>query len=242
MRNLFKIHPLTVISLFIAFMTGYFKEIVIIMTIIIIHEFGHIMASLIYKWNIDQIIILPLGGITIFNELINKPLFQEFVIAIMGPIFQIIFTFICNNEIVTFYSKFILLINLLPIFPLDGSKIISVCLNKIFSFKLSHKLVIYISYLLSSFCFFFFVLRRNILLILFILLLIIKINKEEGNHEFLFNKFLYERYLYDFNFKKVKVVFRIDGFKRDYQHFVSVKNKLIDEKLILKQKFNCKKL
>lgn len=52
---------------------------------------GHIFAALYYKWNIVKIIILPFGGITIFNEIINKPIKEEFMIAIMGPIFQIVF-------------------------------------------------------------------------------------------------------------------------------------------------------
>ena len=52
--------------------------------------------ALYYKWNIEKIIILPFGALTLFHEKINKPLFEEFIILIMGPIFQIVGTyFLC---------------------------------------------------------------------------------------------------------------------------------------------------
>ena len=61
------------------------------MLLIIIHELGHILISLIFKWNIDKIIILPFGGLTKYNEIINRPLIEEFLISVAGITFQIIF-------------------------------------------------------------------------------------------------------------------------------------------------------
>ena len=71
---------------------GYFKIYIILMFILIIHELGHIIASLYFKWKIDKIIILPFGCLIKYNELINRPIKEEFIIAIMGIIFQILFT------------------------------------------------------------------------------------------------------------------------------------------------------
>ena len=233
MKNIFNIHPLTIISLLITLMTGYFKETFIIMTIILIHELGHIIASLIFKWKIEKIVVLPFGAITFFNILINVPLIEEFIVAIMGPIFQIIFTLVLNNKTISFYSYIILIINLFPIYPLDGSKILYVLINKIFSFKMSHKLIIYISYFIVSFLLFLMILDKNIIMILFLLFLLFKLKDEINNHNLIFNKFLYERYLYDFDFKRVKIVSKVDKFKKDYYHFIRDNTKYIDEKKYL---------
>lgn len=49
---------------------------------------------LYYKWRIEKIIILPFGGLTIFNEFVNKRIKEEFVILILGPLFQITFYYL----------------------------------------------------------------------------------------------------------------------------------------------------
>ena len=61
---------------------------------------------------------LAFGGITIFNELINKSLKEEFVILILGPIFQILFYFILcffkiQNTLITNYHYSLLMFNLI---------------------------------------------------------------------------------------------------------------------------------
>ena len=68
------IHPFTYIVLLISLVTGLFKELITFLFIIIIHEIGHIITSIAFKWKIDKISIMPFGCITIFSELINKPL------------------------------------------------------------------------------------------------------------------------------------------------------------------------
>jgi len=236
MKNLFKVHILTYIALLIAFLTGYFKESIFFTMIILIHELGHLTLALFFKWKIVKIILLPFGGITIFNELINRPLIEEFLIAIMGPLFQIVFTIILNNSIVTYYSKIILLINLIPIYPLDGAKILNIIFNKLFFFRISYNLTLYLSYFLSIIFILLAVLKKELIFLLFIMILTIKLKKELSNRGLIFNKFLYERYLYKLKFRKVKIVKNEKKFKKDYYHFID-ENKLIEEKDFLKQKF-----
>ena len=88
--NKFKIHPFTYIFIFIIIINGEFNKFASIMNIILFHELGHILSGLFFKWKIDKIIILPFGCLTIFDEKINKPIFEEFIISISGFIFQII--------------------------------------------------------------------------------------------------------------------------------------------------------
>ena len=145
-----KIHPLFYLFAFLSSITGLFYEFVIFTIIIFVHEMGHVTAGLLFKINIKKILILPFGGLTIFEMPINIRLYKEFLIAVMGPLFQIIFWLFLYkinycNSVFNYYNTFILLFNLLPIYPLDGSKIFNIIINKITSFKKSYFITFYTS-------------------------------------------------------------------------------------------------
>lgn len=205
---------------------------------------GHVLMGIIFKWKIGKIIILPFGALTIFDEGINKSIFEEFLIAIMGPIFQIIFTFFLyfltyNDEVVS-YSLTILIFNLLPIFPLDGSKILNLFLNEILNFKISHTILIIISviFILTIILYSDF----NLILILILTFLLVRVLLEIKNHESLFNRFLLERYLNHYNFKKSKKIYSMNlaKMKRSYKHLFFDGNRFISEHERLKKRFDFK--
>ena len=205
---------------------------------------GHVLMGIIFKWKIEKIIILPFGALTIFDEGINKSIFEESLIAIMGPIFQIIFTFFLyfltyNDEVVS-YSLTILIFNLLPIFPLDGSKILNLFLNEILNFKISHTILIIISviFILTIILYSDF----NLILILILTFLLVRVLLEIKNHESLFNRFLLERYLNHYNFKKSKKIYSMNlaKMKRSYKHLFFDGNRFISEHERLKKRFDFK--
>ena len=84
MKNIFKIHPLTYITALIFILIGYFKFYLYFMLVLLIHELGHITMALIFRWNIKQIVFLPLGVLLKFEDNLNKPLIEEFIISISG--------------------------------------------------------------------------------------------------------------------------------------------------------------
>lgn len=205
------------------------------MIIIIIHEIGHLVPAIYYKWKIEKITILPFGGLTIFNEDINRPLKEEFIILITGPLFQIIFTYIMKNNIELLnISKEILYFNLLPIYPLDGSKIINIILNKICSFKKSHLITLYLSVITIIFLT---IKRFNLITILIMILIVKKVIEEINNHHLIFNRFLLERYLKNYKFKNLKTIKNENQMKRDYRHIFMTKPHLT-EKEYLKKRFD----
>ena len=62
MRNILTkiyFHPLFIITTFIFILIGKFRFILYFMMLILIHELGHILVSLYYKWNIENVIITP---------------------------------------------------------------------------------------------------------------------------------------------------------------------------------------
>lgn len=203
------------------------------------HEVGHLTAAKMFNWQVDKIYIYPLGGITKFNDKINKPVIEDLIVTLMGPLFQIILAhfFIKINSNIYLFHKTLLLFNLLPIAPLDGSKLLVIFLSIITKYKNSLYLNIILSFITYLLVLFYFAFYKNSLLFLFVIfLLFFKIIEEKNKISFYFDKFLLERYLYIFKFKKTKVVNDIKDFYK-YKNNVVKKDKLKTEKEVLKEYF-----
>ena len=245
---IFKIHLLYWLMAFICAFCGYFKNFLYFSLLIVIHELGHFIGAKIYHWKVKKIVLLPFGGITLFDEFLSKSLFEEFVILILGPLFQIIFYIFYSkifgfNEILCNYHYALLLFNMLPIFPLDGYKLLNLFLNRFISFKLSHLLSILLSFITIILVFFLLILKHfNFLLFLAFIFLIFKNIEEIINHNLIFNKFLLERYLYILNFKKTRIIKsnNLKKMHRNYKHLFYYDKKYETEKQILKKKFDIK--
>lgn len=227
--------------------TGLFKAFLIMYLIVFIHELGHITMALIFKYNINKITIYPFGGYTIFDVDINKNSFEEFMVFFGGILFQIILSIIFKIYVdnstylyrtFSIYNTNILLFNLLPIIPLDGSKVLNILFNKMLPFKISHKLSIYISYILIIVVFIINYKNLNMCMILFLILNILV--EEHKNHIYIFNKFLVERYIKDIKFKKNNFIIgnTVKNMKKYMKNIFIIDNMYISEKEVLEDRFN----
>ena len=77
-----------------AFLIGSFMPFIILLLLIIVHEIGHFLTAVFFRIEVDKIYIYPFGGVSKFNISLNESLLKEFLILIMGPLFQIAFYFI----------------------------------------------------------------------------------------------------------------------------------------------------
>lgn len=239
-KCLIKIHPLTIFFLFIALITGYFRYVIYMMSLIFFHELGHTTIALIFNYEIDSIVLLPFGGVSKFKYKLNDKIYKEVLVTLFGPIYQILFYLLLvklgyKTELLSSIHYFLLFFNLLPIYPLDGSKL---CLSLFFKLTSFYKSYIYIVITSLLFLIFYFLLNNtflNVVLVIFLLYKIYDLYKNKGN---IFNKFLLERYLYDFNFKKIKLIKKLKQMKREYRHKIIVNNMNIEEKDFLTKYFS----
>ena len=222
-------NPLFYICAFICILTGYLKIFVLSMFIIIIHELGHIITSKVFKWKIDKIIILPFGGLIIFNEKIDNNLIQEFLITISGPLLQLIVTLLINNSLLNNISYTLLIFNLLPIVPLDGSKILNIVLNKFICFRISYYVLLIISILFIINIF-----KFNLIIILVIICLIKEIVLSFLKYKYIYNKLILEKYLYKIKYKKIRKINNINSLYRNSTHLIKYKNKYYLEETYIK--------
>lgn len=238
-----KINNYTLILLFLSLMTGLFKEIMVVFFIIIIHELGHYVAMTYYKWNVKKIDIYPFGGITILDDLIDKPLKEEMIITLMGPIFQeilfiIIFylykSYLISDYIYDLFKNYnfsILLFNLLSIIPLDGAKILNIILNKFFNFRISYNINLIIS--IVTLILFISIYKLDSSYYVIIIFLIFQIIYNIKTRSIVFNKFLLEKRIYKNSYTKIKKIKNIKKMYRNKKHLIKNKNIYVTENMYL---------
>ena len=245
-KNIFKYFEVNIFVYFfaiVAILSASFVPFFIISFLIIIHELGHFLIAKFLKIDVVKIYLYPLGGIAKFNMKQNVSLVKELLILIMGPLFQIMAylflrTFLSHyQEMITIYHYGILLFNLLPIFPLDGGKLVNIFLTSLFSFKISYYLSIIISYLLVVVIFFLNINNLNLNFLLVVCFLLFKITSEYKKINYYYQKFLLERYLNDYNFKKTKLINNGLNFYRNKKHLLKIEDKYMWEDDFLQKLF-----
>ncbi|SDZ03818.1 stage IV sporulation protein FB [Evansella caseinilytica] len=122
--------------LMIGGLTGLFKEIMMLFFIVFVHEMGHSLMAAKFKWRLRKIMLLPFGGMAETDEYGNRPVHEEILVVICGPLQHVwmiagsyLLTFTplwsdSDHHIFFFHNITILLFNLLPILPLDGGRLL----------------------------------------------------------------------------------------------------------------------
>lgn len=156
------IHPILILFSIISFATGTFVNMIIILTIVLIHELGHYLAAYYFKWRIRQVMLWVFGGVMDTDEFGNRPYHEELIVTIAGPFQHLIiylFLLLASTfsilpasiiELAYFYNSTILIFNLLPIWPLDGGKLLFFLLTNKLAYQKAYHSILIISMLLCS--------------------------------------------------------------------------------------------
>lgn len=237
MKNIFKIHFTTYIFYFLLILSGYLNYLIIYLIIIASHELGHIIMIKIFNLSIESITIYPFGGVIKTNIKYNLNSNKLFLISISGIVFQIFLFLIIKDTNTYTYNIFktlnlsLILFNLLPIIPSDGSKIIVSTLERIISYKNT----LLVSNILSIICLvILFIVSKNIFI--FVILYYLNINYFY-NLKYIFNKFILERYLYKLKYKRNKYIKDVKYAHKCRNNHILCDNIYIEESLYYQQKF-----
>jgi stage IV sporulation protein FB len=128
----------TIISLMIylaiVILSGWELKFIIISTVVLfIHEMGHLLAMKYFRYGNVNMLFIPLLGALVSGEKRNVPYRHEVIVLLAGPVPGIIlgmmllafpFDFIYgyNKEAAEIFI-FLNLFNMLPLYPLDGGRI-----------------------------------------------------------------------------------------------------------------------
>lgn len=233
-------------------LTGHFPNLIIFTTLILVHELGHATVAKLYKYKIKKIIIYPYGGITKFDTIINTKIEKDLLVTISGIIFQSIYfyiiLFLYNKNIIReyiynlfqIYHNSMLLFNILPIIPLDGSKLINLILSKYLNLNLANNLTVLISLLTLTILLISNIYENNYSMTMVIFVLLQNIWNYYKKIDYIYNKFLLERYLYNIKYKSIKLINNKNKMYKNKTHLFKINNKIIEEKKYLYNFFNKK--
>lgn len=160
----FKINIYFIIMLFVCIIIGYMKEVLILFSLVIMHELCHIVLAYIYGLKVKNIEIFPFGGVARIDNLDYIGTSKEIIINIAGPLFNLLaamflFFFSIWGIVIPYHDYLINvnlvlgLFNLLPGMPLDGGRIFRAVLCYFIGFKKAAKAAVITGKLISCLLF-----------------------------------------------------------------------------------------
>lgn len=140
--------------------TGTFIYLLVILIIVLWHELGHYVMAKYFNWHIHSIVLWIFGGVMKTDEHGTGRLYEDILVTLAGPL-QHLFIFLTLIVLEGFqiipstliqmahhYNLVILLFNLLPIYPLDGGKLMFYLLSLYIPFRKAYHITIIFSMVL----------------------------------------------------------------------------------------------
>lgn len=171
--RLFKIFNIQIrISYFILFILifsmffNYFSQILVLISVVLIHELAHCCAGKYFNIQISEIKLFAFGGVAKSNRDIETNPREEIMIALAGPLSNFLLlalilpiVHLLNIKIEGMVQLFLItnlsigLFNLLPILPLDGGRILRGVIGYYIGVKKATTIVIKLGYFLCALLF-----------------------------------------------------------------------------------------
>lgn len=209
------IHPLLMVFIMISIVTGTFINLLIMFVIVLWHELGHYMMARYFNWHIESVVLWVFGGVMKTDEHGTCRLYEDILVTMAGPLqhlFIYLVLLLCDYfnilsptllQLAFQYNVIILLFNLLPIYPLDGGKLLFYMMSLFAPFRKAYHFILIFSMCLSIVIIIvkliYFPFTLSVLLIISFILL--ENRTEWKNRMFVFRRFLLRR-LKKINYEK----------------------------------------
>ena len=116
-----KIHFYLFVFMSYMFFIGKIEMFMIFYISILLHEIAHIVVALLLKVNVIELNLMPVGISAIYSDKISAK--KEVIISMAGPIMSLILAIYSKDSFISSVNIIIMILNLIPIYPLDGGRI-----------------------------------------------------------------------------------------------------------------------
>lgn len=265
------IHPLLWLVFGIGIVTASFKQLLMLFLIVLVHELGHAFAAQFFSWRIRKIMLLPFGGVAEVDEQGNRPFHEDVIVIVSGPlqhIWMMGLSYVlmtasiispATHELFIYHNLLILGFNLLPIWPLDGGKLLFLLLSYRIPFLEAYKKSLLFSAcllaIISLFAAFLYLQQLHLWMIIFFLLY--SLYTDWKHRQYVYMRFLLERYQgREREIKRLKTLtvsheekihHILQQFQRGYKHVIIIQDDKreqmqIDENEVLHAYFTEKRI
>ncbi|WP_408954908.1 site-2 protease family protein [Natroniella sp. ANB-PHB2] len=152
---------LFLVVLFLFSISGLFTEASLTFLIVLLHELAHSVVAVNEGVKVNEVELLPFGGVVKFANLIQLKPKAEIKIALAGPLFNLmlglIVLLLIRYEIISLQIGIFLirlnltigLFNLIPALPLDGGRVLRAKLTSKIGFKEATNRVLWLSKIIA---------------------------------------------------------------------------------------------
>lgn len=128
-----KIHITLILVLVYNYFFSDIKLFIMFYMFAIMHELSHAVVALLLRIDIKEFEFTPFGVCVKYEN--NLSDLKELIISVSGPVFSMILACLYGNKIYFIINILITIFNLLPVYPLDGGRVLRVILKFIFGYK-----------------------------------------------------------------------------------------------------------
>ena len=235
----FKFDYSFIITIILIIFSPYQKILLMLLGCLFIHELGHIFIAYIFKIKINSIKLTALGFF-MDADVGRLSFLKEVLFYSFGIIIQCISLLFLSNEMYEI-TKYIILINLIPIYPFDGYQIIKCFISYIFKYKLSLYIINILGIIVAAIAFIYSLFSNVYLVSMNIFYGLVLNILELLKVRYIYESFVLYRYLNDVNYKKRYVSLEKNIWKHLYRYhniYSYLGKSLINESEILDLHYN----
>lgn len=158
------IHSLTYICFLFSLVCGVEQSFLLSLGVVCTHELCHLLMAYYFHFEIDGVEILPFGAYLSLKDFYNHEIVEEICVVLAGPCSHLVIYFILELLPVSDLSMYLKMMNalifyfnLVPIYPMDGHRLIclllQLCMDLKKAFEVSLKISVFSLVILSVFYF-----------------------------------------------------------------------------------------